>query len=232
MVQGDGLSSIVASSRGSTSRELEQLVIDSGSLSIQRVLHVGVHGVSWWLVSVPRPSQGRRLHRDTFIKRTFYTLGQACCQGSGGPDGVRSSRLHEVRARRAGAERPVGGEHAHHVAVELVVGRHGRVCLERGVGGTGVAGGAVAAAAAAGVAVLLVLLHVAGGGGAVHRVGQGRGLVERGAEGCREQVARGEGGGGWRPRGLAAESILWLWSPVGLASSEHRAWRRRGLRLI
>jgi hypothetical protein len=84
---GEGLSSrvtssSVTSSRGSTSRELEQLIIESGSLAIQRVLHVSVHGVSWWLVSVPRPSQGRRLHRDTFIESTLYTLGQACCQGN------------------------------------------------------------------------------------------------------------------------------------------------------
>jgi len=101
MVLSEGLSSrvtssSVTSSRGSTSRELEQLIIESGSLTIQRVLHVSVHGVSWWLVSVPRPSQGRRLHRDTFIESTFIPWVKPAVRGVGGPDGVRSSRLHEA----------------------------------------------------------------------------------------------------------------------------------------
>jgi hypothetical protein len=105
MVLGEGLSSrvtssSVTSSRGSTSRELEQLIIESGSLAIQRVLHVSVHVVSWWLVSVPRPSQGRRLHRDTFIESTFIPWVKPAVRGVGGPDGVCSSRLHEAFMQR------------------------------------------------------------------------------------------------------------------------------------
>jgi hypothetical protein len=105
MVLSEGLSSrvtssSVTSSRGSTSRELEQLIIESGSLAIQRVLHVSVHGVSWWLVSVPRPSQGRLLRRDTFIESTFIPWVKPAARGFGGPDGVHSSRLHEAFMQR------------------------------------------------------------------------------------------------------------------------------------
>jgi hypothetical protein len=101
MVLSEGISSrvtssSVTSSRGSTSREFELLIIESGSLTIQRVLHVSVHGVSWWLVSVPRPSQGRRLHRDTFIESTFTLWVKPAVRAVGGLDGVRSSRLHEA----------------------------------------------------------------------------------------------------------------------------------------
>jgi hypothetical protein len=105
MVLSEGISSrvtssSVTSSRGSTSREFELLIIESGSLTIQRVLHVSVHGVSWWLVSVPRPSQGRRLHRDTFIESTFIPWVKPAVRGVGGPDGVCSSRLHEAFMQR------------------------------------------------------------------------------------------------------------------------------------
>jgi hypothetical protein len=84
MVLGEGhsfrvTSSSGTSSRGSTSRELEQSVIESGSLAIQRMLHVGVHGV-FLVACVGALAKSRQAASSRYVHREhFYTLGQACC---------------------------------------------------------------------------------------------------------------------------------------------------------
>lgn len=82
--------------------------------------------------------------------------------------------LGRGRARRAGAQRPIGGEHSHHVAVELVRCRYGGVLRPAAVP-LSLAVGRSATAAARAMAVVVVLLLVpllcvAEGGGGTHRV--------------------------------------------------------------
>jgi hypothetical protein len=111
MVLSEGLSSrvtssSVTSSRGSTSRELEQLIIESGSLTIQRVLHVSVHGVSWWLVSVPRQVKAGG-YIEIRSSRALLYLGSSLLSGE---SAVRTECVLAdcMRPHAADTSRPVG----------------------------------------------------------------------------------------------------------------------------
>jgi hypothetical protein len=87
MVLGEGLSSrvtssSVTSSRGSTSRGLEQLIIEFGSFDDPACV---ARERAWcFLVAcVGAPAKSRQAASSRYVHRQrFYTLGQACCQGS------------------------------------------------------------------------------------------------------------------------------------------------------